>query len=281
MNETAYDVSVAAKNAAGTGAATEAADNPVTPVPTPVATVSVARSPNATVFGQPLTLTATVAGSAGSPAPTGEVDFLDGTKTLASKVALAHGKASFETAALSVGTHQLTVRYAGDGVYPAATSFPEAEVVSQAGTTTALAASTATASFGTAVTLTSTVIAVSPGEGHPSGKVTFESGTTTLGSGAVTSATGVATLVVADLPVGDDPVTAVYGGDEDFAPSSNTTSVVEHVLKAVPTVRVHGRARRRAHRIPRRGHREGRATRSRPCDPERQGHPHHHQLEHA
>lgn len=82
--------------------------------------------------------------------------------------------------------------------------------------------------YGEPVTLTA---AVSSNSGTPSNgeNVTFMSGTNSLGSAQLTS--GEASLTTTDLPVGTDSVTAVYGGDSDFA-GSNSAAVNQTVSKA-------------------------------------------------
>jgi N-acetylneuraminic acid mutarotase len=85
--------------------------------------------------------------------------------------------------------------------------------------------------FGEPVTLTATVS--SSGGAPPNGEnVTFLSGTTSLGTASITS--GVASFTTTALPVGTDPITAVYGGDSDFS-GSTSTAVNEKVAKAGST----------------------------------------------
>jgi uncharacterized repeat protein (TIGR01451 family) len=68
-------------------------------------------SQNPSSGGQPVTFTATVAGSPGTP--TGTVTFADGATTLAT-VAMAGGTASFTTSSLTVGVHTMVATYSGD-----------------------------------------------------------------------------------------------------------------------------------------------------------------------
>ena len=78
------------------------------------------------------------------------------------------------------------------------------------------------------VTLTASVSF--SGGAPPNGEnVTFMSGTTTLGTAQLTS--GVASLTTTALPTGTDSITAVYGGDADFA-GSTSTAVGQTVNKA-------------------------------------------------
>jgi sugar lactone lactonase YvrE len=91
--------------------------------------------------------------------------------------------------------------------------------VSKAQTTTTLAVTTTQTVTGTTATLTATVKPQIGGT--PTGTVTFYSGSTALGSAAIGTpfTTGV-------LPVGTDPITAVYSGDSNFNGSSSSASAV-------------------------------------------------------
>ncbi|MFE2500205.1 Ig-like domain-containing protein, partial [Streptomyces scopuliridis] len=79
-------------------------------------------APNPSVFGQPVTLTATVAAVApGAGTPTGTVSFFDGA-TLLGNGTLSGGVATFVTSALAIGTHPLTAVYNGSGNFNTSTS---------------------------------------------------------------------------------------------------------------------------------------------------------------
>lgn len=93
-------------------------------------------------------------------------------------------------------------------------------------TTTTLGASPSPSAQNQPVTFTATVAAVMPGNGTPTGQVTFLDGSTTLGQ-ATLDGNGVATYTTAALGVGSHAITASYGGDATFAASSgNRTQVV-------------------------------------------------------
>jgi hypothetical protein len=85
-------------------------------VATPLMTATLVSSANPAVFGQPITLTATVHSIAGPP-PNGElVQFKMGT-TVIGQAALANGVASLSGVSPSVGRHGFTVIYPGDTIY--------------------------------------------------------------------------------------------------------------------------------------------------------------------
>jgi arabinogalactan endo-1,4-beta-galactosidase len=80
----------------------------------PTATTTVLSAPTTSVAGSSVTLSATVAGTAGTPAPTGQVTFLDGTTTLGTSSLSSSDVATFTVTSLAVGSHSLTANYAGD-----------------------------------------------------------------------------------------------------------------------------------------------------------------------
>ncbi|HEV7922071.1 MAG TPA: Ig-like domain repeat protein, partial [Thermoanaerobaculia bacterium] len=82
---------------------------------TSVVVASVSRSN----FSRPVTFTATVTGTTGTP--TGTVTFFDGVNTLGS-IALSAGSAAYTTSGLPVGPHSITVQYGGNGTYAASVS---------------------------------------------------------------------------------------------------------------------------------------------------------------
>jgi hypothetical protein len=92
-------------------------------VPNVLATTSssVALSATSSVVtaGSTATIRATVTGSA----PTGAVQFLDGTSNLGTLVTLVNGAASY-TGSLSLGSHPITAQYAGDTKNAASDSSP-------------------------------------------------------------------------------------------------------------------------------------------------------------
>ena len=86
------------------------------------ATMSVVASPSYTGSGQPVTVTATVAGlPAGGPTPTGIVTFTVGAATLGTGTLNASGVAAVTTSALPAGVDAVKASYGGDGIYPAST----------------------------------------------------------------------------------------------------------------------------------------------------------------
>jgi hypothetical protein len=194
-----------------------------------VATLTSSAAPS--VFGQPVTFTATVGAFAGAGAPTGSVDFVDTTtNTDLGTFALSGGKASVTTSSLAPGTHAIQAIYGGDGTF-LGTSGNLSQTVNGAPTTTTVSAA-GTGYFGQALTLTATVSANAPSTATPNGSVDFFDTTTNTDLGTATlSASGTATLTTATLPVGTQTITATYAGNASFLASSGsvTTSIVESI----------------------------------------------------
>jgi autotransporter-associated beta strand protein/VCBS repeat-containing protein len=187
-------------------------------------TVGVSTSASPSVWGQAVTVTATVATVApGGGVPTGSVDLFDGATFLGTATLDGSGTATLSTNALPIGSHALTAVYTGDVEHAPATSPAATQVVDQAATTATVVASPDPSVYGQAVTLTASVAVVAPGAGLPTGLVTFYDGPTTVGQGTL-GANGVATATVTFAATGPHSVTAVYAGDTDFAGTTSAAA---------------------------------------------------------
>jgi sugar lactone lactonase YvrE len=173
--------------------------------------------PNPAVVTSNVTLTLTATAPTG--VPTGAVAFYDGTTALSAVTLSVSGVASYSTTQLSVGTHNLSVQYAGDASNAAKQSNVVSEVVQQATTATTLSSSDTTSPVGSQVTFTAIVSSANGPE--PAGTVEFKAGLTSLGSGTVGS-NGTAVLSLASLAPGTYSIVAVYSGDADDATSTST-----------------------------------------------------------
>ncbi|MCK9916401.1 Ig-like domain repeat protein [Microbacteriaceae bacterium K1510] len=179
-------------------------------------TTTLTSSANPSTIGQPVTFTAHVTSSGGTP--TGTVTFWDGA-TMLGNGTLAGGAATFQTSALASGPHTLTAVYGGDTSFAGSTSTPLAQTINALpATTTTLTSSANPSILGQTVTFTAHVTS---GSGTPTGTVTFYDGATTLGTG--TLAAGVATFQTGALASGARTITALYGGDANFAGSTSPT----------------------------------------------------------
>ena len=187
-------------------------------------TTSIISSADPSTAGQPVTFTAFVSATGGTP--TGSVTFKDGATTLGTST-LATGVASFTTASLTAASHSITANYGGDTVFAISSSSVLTQTVNAAGSQasqTTLASSADPSSSGQAVTFTAGVIGTG---GNPTGTVTFRDGATLLGTATVNA--GSASVSTTALAIGNHQITASYGGDGTFGASASAplTQVVE------------------------------------------------------
>ncbi|MGW7753686.1 Ig-like domain-containing protein [Streptomyces violaceusniger] len=191
----------------------------------------VAASPNPAVSGQSVTLTATV--TPHPPAtgtPTGSVAFvISGTGGGTFTQPLTGGTATFITSGPGAGSHTVTATYNGDTNFATSTSAPLTQVVNPANSRTTISSNPNPSEAGTLVDFVAFVEAIPPGDGTPTGTVTF---TLTNGVGTITINTTVDTngfaFVEVPLSAGNWDVDAFYAGDANFGASgvSEYTQVV-------------------------------------------------------
>jgi len=117
-------------------------------------TSSVASSGATVLVGQSVTFTGTVSATSGTPS--GTITFLDGAKTLGTGT-LSNGSAAFQTSALAVGVHSITIAYGGNSNFNPSTSTAMSQTVDTPGT--------AVGSY--SVTITGTGTAGTNGVGKP------------------------------------------------------------------------------------------------------------------
>jgi hypothetical protein len=177
--------------------------------------ISLTSSAPNSVYGEAVTLTATVAATLRwLPTPTGSVTFLDGSNVLGNAT-LSAGVAQFTTATLTAGNHTLSAAYSGDGNFQPHQSAPMNQKVNPATSTTILVSSANPSFSGESVTFRANVLPEV--SGTATGTVTFLDGTIPLGSAPLAS--GVAAFSIANLTVGTHDITASYGGDLNFTGS--------------------------------------------------------------
>src|SRR5262249_31298200 len=178
-------------------------------------TTTLGSSANPSTFGASVTFTATVTGTGATP--TGTVTFKDGATSLGTGTLNGSGQATVTISTLAAGSHSITAAYGGAATYAARTSSPLAQTANPASSSTSVNASSNPATFGNPVTFTATVA----GSGAtPTGVVTFKDGGSTIGTGTL-NGSGQATLTTASEAVGGHSITAVYGGDGNFATSTS------------------------------------------------------------
>lgn len=190
-------------------------------------TTAIAASVNASIYGQPVTFTATVASAHGGSVG-GTVTFMRGSVALGTvAVDSSTNKAAYTTATLSSGTHSIDAVYNGSADDTASTS-PSVSVKVGAATSTAKLASSANPSnAGEAVTLTATI--VPQHGGAATGTVMFKDGATILAKETVNSSTDKAAFSTSALGAGTHSITAVYSGDSNV--DTSTSAVLSQVVK--------------------------------------------------
>ena len=199
--------------------------------------VTSSTSSNTSVYGQPVTFTATVTPGGGTGVATGMVTFkVNGVAALTESLN-AQGSAQFTPSqALPVGQTTITAFYAGAGDLLASdnTLNPLVQTVNKDSTTTTASSSATTSSFGQSISLSAGVVANAPGAGMPTGSVDFYDVTTANDLGSVSLTSGSASLSISTLPVGPQTISATYSGDTDF--KGGSTSLSESILVSVYVV---------------------------------------------
>ena len=192
-----------------------------------LSTTVLSSSPDPSVAGEPVTVTATVsAGAPGAGTPTGTVifDFGDGTPAVTAPVTDGVAGITHVWAGTSGSPYAVTADYSGDAGFTASTG-TGTQTVTPATTTTTVTTSPNPSIPGQPVTLTATIAPVPPGDGTPTGTVTFtfDDGTTPA---TATLTAGTATLTHTWTHTSATPytITADYSGDTDFTPSTATAT---------------------------------------------------------
>jgi hypothetical protein len=181
-------------------------------------TTALTSSPNPSVYGQPVMLSATVTSGSGSPADGETVTFKQGSSILGTGT-LVGGVATFSTTTLGVGTKAVTAVYSGDSGFVGSTSKTYSQVIGKAATTTTVTSSQEPSSVGQPVTFTATV--TPQFSGIPTGSVTFSDGVKVLKTVALNNST--ASFTTTNLSHGNHNITAAYkGSNTEFNPSSGS-----------------------------------------------------------
>ena len=184
-------------------------------------TTTVTSSQNPSDFGQPVTFTATVTGSSGTP--TGTVTFTSDGNPISEcplPVNLLNGVATCVTSSLPTGSHPILGSYSGDSTYAPSTGTLIQTV--KLPSTTALTSSKNPSNVNDSVTFTATVTG---SNGTPTGTVTFTVDGNPIPecpNPVTLNGSGVATCTSQSLPAGSDLITASYSGDSTYDPSSKT-----------------------------------------------------------
>lgn len=192
-------------------------------------------------YGAAVTFSADVAptipatGDDSIPFGSAQVQFFDGSRLIqVSQVNDTTRSAALALDLLSVGTHIISARYAGDSVnYSSSKSSSFVLAVTQSPTTTALVLSNTAIDAGNSVTLTATVGSGASGNAlKPTGTVDFFLNQTVgssvvatkIGTGTVNPVTGMVAITYKPGSVGNYNFSASYSGDANYSASASTGS---------------------------------------------------------
>jgi hypothetical protein len=142
------------------------------------------------------------------------------------------GVAVHINAALTVGTHSITARYLGQGIYLASTSSVLSQFVQSPQATSTLLTSAPNPSLtGGNVSFNATVRVGGMTASNATGLVIFKDNTVALSTNTVSG--GVAVFNTSALAVGSHPLNAEYLGDPLHL--ANTSAPMAQVVLAIPT----------------------------------------------
>jgi uncharacterized protein (TIGR03437 family) len=191
-------------------------------------TTLIVSSVNPSVYGQPVTVTVTVAVPYPGTVPaTGTVQLYDNGNALGNPLPASNGTFSTTLTQLAPGTHNIIAQFQANGSFSQSSSAALSQIVNKAPTVTTLGAFPGSSTSNQAVVLTAVVSVPSPGAGTPTGTVQFVNTTTStvLGSAPLNFVGGVytATLSTSALAQGSQTqlLTATYSGDGNFATSTS------------------------------------------------------------
>lgn len=199
----------------------------------PAASVVVTTSVNPATAGQAVTVRAKVADPATpSSGITGSIAFRDGMTPL-STVAVTSGVGSCSNRSLGAGSHTLTATFTSVTAGTPVVSTPLTQTVVPAATTTTVTSTRPTANYGQCGNIYTTVRAVAPGAGIPTGTVDFS-----IDSGwflnAPLDTTGKAQLPLSYIYPAYTPgtytITATYNGDANYNPSASMSGVAQTLV---------------------------------------------------
>ena len=194
-------------------------------------TTTLAATPNPSVYGQTVALTAAVSPSSAL----GEVQFQADGQILGSS-ALVGGTATLNVSGLLRGDHTCVARYSGSNAHRASESGPLSLAVGLAGTATTVSAARVPGTYRLPSTFSASVHAVPPGSGEPAGSVQFVVDGSALG-GPVPVVGGSATSPSANLALGTHQVVATYIPSDTFHFTGSTSPPYSYaVVSADPEI---------------------------------------------
>jgi hypothetical protein len=181
-------------------------------------TTSLSSSLNPSRLGDLVTFTATISNAAA----TGTVQFTIDGLNAGGAIDLVGGVATYQTNALGLGAHSISVAYSGDAIYLASSSNPITQTVGPAliPTSVALTSSGSPSAYLGNVTFTA-VVSRTNGGAAPNGRVQFNIDGVDVGQPVTLSGAGRAAYNTATLAAGAHNVVATYLGNNVYAGSAS------------------------------------------------------------
>jgi Bacterial Ig-like domain (group 3) len=193
-------------------------------------TIHLGVPPGLVLTGMPITLVATVGAVPDNGTPTGEVEFTEDGQPIGSATLNASGSGSL-TIPATEGAHTFAASFVGSTTDAGSPSSPVVVTVVNPSTTTALMASTSTATTGQPLTLTALVTAAQ--ETTPTGVVDFTEDGQPIGS-ATLDASGSGSLTI-PAPDGSHTFAAIFVGSTNDPGSASGPVVVTAVKQSTTT----------------------------------------------
>jgi uncharacterized repeat protein (TIGR01451 family) len=212
--------------------------------------VTLSSSPDPSVYGEPVTFTATVApitDGAGTVA-----FYADGSATAISgcgaqpltEVNPNTYTATCTSSSLGVGSHAISASYSGDSNTPGSTgTLAGGQTVNPAATTTSLSSSASPSIYGQPVSFTATVTPTDGGGTvafYADGSTAPISGCATQSLTQASASTYTATCTTSSLAAGSHAISAAYSGDSAYPASSGTLAGGQTVSPAPLAAQVVG-----------------------------------------
>jgi hypothetical protein len=200
--------------------------------------ISMTSSNNPSLFGAPLSFTATVTTTPPGtnitgPVITGTISWFDTGILLGTSVVGAGGTSTFNPPVMAVGTHTLDPQYSGDANYLGVIGAEFTQVINKIPSAMTIVSSGNFSVATQPVTFTAPISPTPPqGAAFATGQVAFYDGSFQIGVGALTG--GTASVITTTLTPGLHYISATYSGDGNW--TGVQTSYLQQTVNLAQTV---------------------------------------------